>query len=82
MNKLFTSGPIDGSRFSAGLGQIHGARLLGIDYEAGIYRWQPIDAEGNALSGDVFGTNVDPAAACEIAADDHIRADIARTQLT
>jgi hypothetical protein len=77
MNRLFTAGPIDASRFNPALGQVHGIKLLATDYEAGIYRWQAIDADGALLSSDVFGTNV--ATPAEIAADDHIRADIART---
>jgi len=77
MNRFFTTGPIDASKFNSSLGQVHGIRLLATDYEAGIYRWQAIGAEGELLSSEVFGTNVTTPA--EIAADDHIRADIART---
>lgn len=77
MNRLFTAGAIDASKFNPALGQVHGARLLATDYEAGVYRWQAIDAAGELLSPEVFGTNVENPA--EIAADDHIRADIART---
>jgi hypothetical protein len=73
------SSPIDASRYNAALGMVAGIVLLAIDYEAGTYRWQAADAAGNPLSPDVFGTNVTPGTAAEIAADAHIRADIART---
>jgi hypothetical protein len=79
MNRQFSAGPIDASRFNPALGQVHGVRLLSTDYVAGIYQWQPIDAAGALISSAIFGTNVDPENIAEIAADDHIRADIART---
>lgn len=76
MNVFFPSGPIDASRFNAGLGLVHGACLLSVDPEAGIYCWQAIDADGRQLSSDIFGTNAPGASEASAAADIH--ADILR----
>lgn len=79
--KIVTFAPIDASNFSAGLGTIEAARLLSTDYEANSYRWQACDPEtGAPLSPAVFGTPAPEGVnAAEVAADDHIRADIERT---
>lgn len=73
--------PIDASNFSAGLGTISAARLLSINYEENRYRWQVCDpGTGEPLVEAVFGTAApEGVAAAEVAADDHIYADIERT---
>lgn len=77
MNKFFDA-PIDASHFNSSLGTIAGAKLAGIGYESGMYRWRAIDADGNVVSGDdVYGTNV--ASPSESAAAVDIKADVART---
>lgn len=76
--KIVPFTPVDASNFSAGLGVISAIALLSIDYDERVYRWQACTPEGVLLSAAVFGTQAPEGVdAAEIAADDHIRADIA-----
>lgn len=78
--RIVTFAPIDASHYNPELGTISAAALLGIDYETNTYRWRACTAEGELLGSATFGTAApEDVSAAEVAADDHIRADIART---
>ena len=50
--------PVDASHYCAGAGTVSKIRLLSIDYELGVYRFQLLDSSDHVVAGAaVFGVN-------------------------
>lgn len=56
VKELSFAAPVDASHYNTAAGTVTKIRLLTIDYEAGIYRFQLVNAAGQVVSnGAVFG---------------------------